>query len=126
MSLAKDLMQLGIADQAALRLGFQTGTLTSAGTTNADAAVMNKAATLLQVTGAATSGVKLPSDAEPGCPYIIANISANALVVYPPAGGNLNGDVTTTGGAPVAARATVMCTRVNNTDWAVIIGATNP
>lgn len=124
MSLAKDLMQLGIPDQAALRLGFQTGTLTGAGTTNADAAVMNKATTLLQVNGAANSGVKLPADAELGVDYVIASITTNTpILVYPPTGGNLNGDTTTTGTASLLARASMICVRVNSTDWAVVIGA---
>lgn len=125
MSLAKDLMQMGIADIPAQRLGWTIGTITGAGTTNADAAVCSATATLVQVSGAGASGIKLSANAELGVEYIYANITANTINVYPPTGGNLNGDVTTTGLVPMIARATVMCIRVNTTDWAVVIGATN-
>lgn len=123
MSLAKDLMQVGIPDQAAIRIGYQTGTLTSAGTTEADAAACSATATLVQVTGAASSGIKVSSSAELGRPYVYANISANAILIYPPTGGNFNGDTTSTGTVPLAARGTTVCIRINTTDWCSINGA---
>lgn len=124
MALAKDLMQVGVAAEAAVRVGFQVGVpIVAAGTTNADAAVLPQAATLVQVSGAAAAGVKLPANAELGVPYVLANTTTNAILVYPPTGGNLNGDVTTTGTVSFASRGTIMAIRINNTDWCAVIGA---
>lgn len=123
MSLAKDLIQVGIADQAAKRLGFQPGTLTSAGTTAADAAACSATATLVEVTGAASSGIKLSADAELGVPYVYGNISGNALLVYPPTGGQINGDTATTGTSPLVARGTNIYIRTGTNTWVGICGA---
>lgn len=124
MALAKDLMQVGIPDQAAVRLGFQVASVTAAGTTNADATVLLKSQTLVLATvGASTPGVKLPADAELGIPYVIGNISGNAGVIYPPASGQINGDTATSGGVPLTARGTTMCIRVDSVNWVAIGGA---
>lgn len=123
MSLAKDLMQVGIPDQAALRLGFQVASVTAAGTTNADATTLLKSQTLVLATVALNTGVKLPADAELGVEYVIGSISANAGVVYPPAGGQINGDTVTTAGVPLTARGTTRCIRVDNINWVACVGA---
>lgn len=123
MALANDLMQVGIPDQAAVRLGYVKGTLTSAGTTNADAAQMLKDATMLVVTGAAASGVKMPSDAELGQPYLIINGDANAKLVYPGTGNNFNGKTATTGTVDLAANGTTLVWRVSPTQFAALVGA---
>lgn len=123
MALAKDLMQVGVADQAATRVGFQQGTLTSAGTTNADAAQMLKNATLLVVTGAAASGVKMPADAELGAPYVIVNGDANAKLIYPGTGNNFNGKTATTGTIALNANATTVVYRTSATQFAAQVGA---
>ncbi len=125
MSLAKDLMQVGIPDQAAVRLGFQTASVTAAGTSNSDATTLLKSQTLVLVTvGSSTPGVKLPADAELGVPYVIGSISNNGGAVYPPALGQINGDTVTTGGVPLTARGTTICIRVDTVNWVAIVGAT--
>lgn len=124
MSLAKDLMQVGIAAEAAVRLGFTTASVTAAGTTNADATILLKSQTLILGTvGASTPGFKLPADAELGVEYVIGNISANAGAVYPPALGQINGDTVTTGGVPLTARGTTRCIRVDTVNWVATVGA---
>jgi len=124
MSLAKDLMQVGIPDQAAVRLGFQIGTVTGGGTTSADANVIPAAATLVTVTGgAASSGIKLPASAELGVPYVLAHLGANTIFIYPPTGGQINGDTATTGTASLLSRSAAMCIRIDSVNWAVISGA---
>ncbi|MGM4987419.1 hypothetical protein [Tardiphaga sp. 841_E9_N1_2] len=123
MALAKDLIQVGIPDQAAKRLGYQYGTLTSAGTTSADAAACSATATLVEVTGAASSGIKLSADSEVGMDFVYANTSANAILIYPPTGGQINGDTATTGTVPLAARGTTRCIRTGVNTWAAICGA---
>ena len=126
MSLAKDLMQLGIPDQAALRLGYQVGTITGGGTTSADANVMAASATLVTVTGGNTnSGIKLPAGAELGVPYVIPHLGANTILIYPPTGGQINGDTATTGTASLLTRSAAVCIRIDSVNWAVISGASS-
>lgn len=123
MSLAKDLMAVGMPGEQAKRVGFAVSSLASAGTTSADAAQASASATLVLVTGAAASGIKLSADAELGVPYVYAGTDANAKLIYPPTGGQINGDTVTTGTVPLVARGTVMCIRVDNTNWVAVIGA---
>lgn len=123
MALAKDLMQVGIVDQAAQRLGFTLGTATGAGTTNADAFQLLKDATLIICDGAVNSGFKMPSDAELGIPYILVSVDTDAMLLYPGTGKNFQGDTDTTGTVPLNALGTTMCIRVSATRWAAIIGA---
>lgn len=124
MALAKDLMPLGIVDQAAKRLGYTVGSATAAGTTSTDATTLGPDANLILVTvGASTPGVKLPTAAEVGSVYTIVNISSNAGLIYPPASGQINGDTATTGGVPLTARGTTICIRVDNINWAAVGGA---
>ncbi len=123
MALAKDLIQVGIVDQAAYRLGSVIGTLTSAGTTNADAAQMLKAATQLTVTGSASSGIKMPSDAEHGQLYIIINGDANAKLIYPGTSNNINGKTATTGTVALNANGTTLVWRNSATQFVAVVGA---
>lgn len=124
MSLAKDLMQVGIPDQAAVRLGYQIANVASAGTTNADATVLLKSQTLVVLTSTgASEGVKLPADAELGVEYIIGNTSGNALLLYPPASGQINGDTATTGTVPITARGTTRAIRTGTNAWLAVVGA---
>lgn len=124
MSLAKDLMQVGIPAEAASRLGFQAATVASAGTTNADATVLKASQTLVSVTSTgASEGIKLPADAELGVEYVIGNTSSNALLLYPPASGQINGDTATTGTVPITARGTTRAIRTGTNSWLATVGA---
>lgn len=124
MALVKDLCGVGIAPEAAQRLGFGVATVAAAGSSNADATVIGKGETLVKVTvGGASRGVKLPADAELGQVYVIANVSSTAALIYPPASGQINGDTATTGTVPLTARGTTICIRANATDWVAVGGA---
>jgi hypothetical protein len=124
MGLAKDLMGVSIPDQAAKLIGYEKAAVTAAGSSNSDATTIGKAATLVLVSSTGGSqGVKLPADAELGVDYVLGNISGNALVVYPPALGQINGDTATTGGVPLTARGTTRCTRVDAINWIAVVGA---
>ena len=124
MPLVKDLMGSGIPDQAANRLGMTIASIAAAGSSATDATTMRKAATVVLVTPTGGSqGVKLPSDAELGIPYYVANMSSTAALIYPPSSGQINGDTATTGTVPLTARGTSICIRVTNTDWIAIGGA---
>lgn len=123
MSLAKDLMQVGIPDQAAVRLGFQYAAVPATGSTSADAATLLKSQTMVSTTGNASTGLKLPADAEIGVPIFIANLDANAKLIYPPTNGQINGDTATTGTVPLTARGSCIVWRIDATNWASVGGA---
>lgn len=123
MSLAKDLMQVGIPDQAAVRLGFQVASVAATGSGASDAATLLKSQTLVTTTGSASTGLKLASDMELGVPIIIANLDANAKLIYPPTGGQINGDTASSGTVPLTARGTCIVVRIDSTNWASVGGA---
>lgn len=123
MALAKDLSGLGIAPQVAHRIGYVQGTLTSTGSSNTDAAQMLKAPTALVVTGSASTGVLVPTDGELMQEYIIINGDANAKLIYPGTGNNINGKTTTTGTVALNANGTTVVWRVSGTQWAAQVGA---
>lgn len=124
MALAKDLMGVGVSAEAAQRLGFVVASVITAGSSASDATVLGKAATLVLVdTGGASQGVKLPSDAELGIPYVLGNISSTAALIYPPTSGQINGDTASSGTVPLTARGTTICIRVDNVNWVAIGGA---
>lgn len=124
MATAKDLVQLGLEPQVAQRLGYTVASIAAAGSSATDATVIGKAATVALVTPSGGSqGVKLPSDAELMQPYIIANVSSTAALIYPPTDGQINGDTATTGTVPLTARGTTICYRTSVTGWIAVGGA---
>jgi hypothetical protein len=124
MALVGNLIQLGMQAELAQRVGFTVASIAAAGSDNTDATAIGKAATLVLVTPSGGSqGVKLPSDAELGVPYVIANVSSTAALIYPPTSGQINGDTATSGTVPLTARGTTMCIRVDNINWVAIGGA---
>lgn len=124
MAIVKDLMGAGLPDQAAQRLGYTVASIAAAGSDNTDATVITKVQTTCLVTPTGGSqGVKLPSDAELMQPYIIANVSSTAALIYPPASGQINGDTATTGTVPLTARGTTICYRTGVNSWIAVGGA---
>jgi hypothetical protein len=123
MALAQDLMGVGLPAQAAQRLGYVKGTLAATGSGNTDAAQMLKDATAIVVTGSASTGVKVPANAELMQPYLIVNGDANAKLVYPGTGNNFNGKTTTTGTIALNANGSTLVWRVSATQWAGLVGA---
>jgi hypothetical protein len=124
MALAKDLMQVGIPDQAAIRLGYQIGSVAGAGTTANDATVLNGAATLIIIgSGAANSGVKLSANSEIGTGYLVNNVTANAIILYPPTGGGFNqGAASWT----MPAKSAALAVRNSQNGWFFLPGVTTP
>lgn len=124
MALVNNLIQLGMQAELAQRLGFTVASIAAAGSSATDATAIGKAATLVLVTPSGGSqGVKLPSDAELGVAYVIANVSSTAALIYPPTSGQINGDTATTGTVPLTARGTTICIRATATQWVAIGGA---
>lgn len=124
MALVNNLIQLGMQGELAQRVGFTVASVAAAGSSASDATALGKAATLVMVTpSGASQGVKLPSDAELGVPYVIGNVSSTAALIYPPTSGQINGDTASSGTVPLTARGTTICIRVDNVNWLAIGGA---
>lgn len=100
--------------QARASMGFVTGGLTAAGTTQGTALVLPSDFNVI-TTAAATSGVILPAT---GFQYqvadtiIIVNHGANSITVYPPVGGTIG----------TAAANTGLSVPVGKTSWFLIVG----
>lgn len=95
MASTNSLIGLGTPAEVAKRVGFQqvsittTGAVQSAGGGN----LIGPGNKIVSATFASASdAITLPVAAEIGDEIIISNITANAGVVYPPAGGNINGE----------------------------------
>jgi len=124
MALVGNLIQLGMQAELAQRVGFTVASIAAAGSSASDATAIGKAATLVLVTPSGGSqGVKLPSDAELGVPYVVANVSSTAALIYPPTSGQINGDTASSGTVPLTARGTTICIRADNINWVAIGGA---
>lgn len=120
----RDLMGVGIAAEAAGRLGYNLqAAVTAAGTTAADATILLKAQNNVAMTASGSDGIKLPADAELMRPYMVYNSSGSTGKVYPPTSGTLNGGTATSGAISLTTLKTVMFWRQTNTSWNYFITA---
>lgn len=118
MSLAIDLMGVGLPQQQATRLGTAVlTTLAGAGTAQSGAAAITVNNTLGTTAGGATAFV-LPSTAELELPYLFKNASATAALVYPPTSGILNNQSVNTSYSVSQGQSAVF-TRKSLTAWSV-------
>lgn len=114
MALPSRLMGSGLGAVASVNIaGDVTNAITAAGTTNADATQLNSAINNVTTT-ALNTGVKLPPT-EVGGSVLVANLGANALLVYPAALSQINALTVTTGGFSVAAGKVATFTGVSGT-----------
>lgn len=114
MALPSRLMGSGFSGAMAVNAcGDATTTITAAGTTNADATALNSAINCVTTTAAST-GVKLPPT-EVGGSVVVANLGANALLVYPAASSQINALTVTSGGFSVGAGKVATFTGVSGT-----------
>jgi len=111
----RDAMGVGMSGETAKAVAGTCSSVTAAGSTQNDAASITTANTFVS-SAAADTGVILPSDAEPGDTYRIGNGGGNALDVYPPSGGQINGD---SANAPkiLADGVGAIFTRIDATNW---------
>lgn len=102
MPIPSRLMGSGFSAAGAVNAcGDTAANLVATGTTNADALQLSAAINHVATTAAGT-GVKLmPTEA--GMSITVANLGANALLVYPAAFSQINALTVTTGGFSVAA-----------------------
>ena len=92
--------------------------LNAAGTSdvNTAAAVVNH---VTNVSGAANSGVKLPTDATSGEVYILSNVGTANVLVYATGSNTLNGVAAGTG-AILSASTGAVAVKAGSTNWAFI------
>lgn len=122
MSIPSRLLGSGLSPLAATNICGDVATaLTAAGTTNADALALS--ATINQVsTTAASTGVRLMSP-ESGSGVVVINSGANALLVYPSTGAQINALTATTGGFSVAAGGRALFVGTGSANWFAILSA---
>ena len=98
--------------------------LTAAGSTNADALQLSADADFHVVgTAASGTGVRLPAPDGVGDAVLVYNRGANAVLVYPQAGGAVNALTATTGGFSVASGGRAVFTCWDGTNWAAVLSA---
>lgn len=120
MSLAVDLMGVGLPQEQATRLGF-TALTTIAGVGTAQSGGAAIPAQTNNVSGTTSGGQTafvLPADAELEVPYLFRNASATAALVYPPTSGILNNQSVNTSYS-VSQNQSAVFTRKSLTTWAV-------
>lgn len=120
MTISKNITGLGIAPQTAASIvgGMNTGSA-GAGTVSTNATLLPLISNHWVTTAANNSGVILPpgngtGDGMRAGDYMrIYNDSANTLLLYPPAGGQLNGGTVTTGTVSIPTKTTVEAVSLN-------------
>lgn len=101
--------------------GGVANTLTAAGTTNANALFLSAEINVV-TTAAAGTGVRL-MPIEVGSAVLVANQGANALLVYPGTGVQIDALTATTGGFSIPAGKSAMFYGVSGTQWISQLGA---
>lgn len=123
MGSVQSMMGSGLPAAAAKAIGvgtFATG-LTAAGTDNTDALALVADFNVITTAGSGTGAI-LP-DVEAGSIVVVVNGGSNALLVYPPSGGQLNNQTATTAGRTVGAGKAGIFIRGNNIHWAAVADA---
>lgn len=115
MTMANDLVGVGMPPQQAYRLGFTPVTVAGVGTSQSGAAAITTTATLGTTAGGATAFV-LPADAELWTGYFFVNTSATAALLFPPTGGAINGG-STNASISVAQNQSVLLFRTSTNAW---------
>lgn len=114
-----DLVREGFGmSQAESVVGATEGLRSAAGTTQGDAAVLREANTVF-TTVAAGQGAVLPASLQVGDEYVVANFGANALLVYPPLGGQINA-LAVNAGLSVAVGAGARFKQMTATRWVTL------
>lgn len=96
-------------------------TASAAGANQGTATAITKDITAF-TTVAASTGAILPKATVPGESYLVANLGANALALYPPVGHSINSGAANASVSVAAAKAAraVYC---GSSKWLVIVGA---
>ncbi len=126
MSLAVDLMGVGLNPEVARRLGASALTsVTTAGTTQGTAtAIPNGVNNVLLVTAGSQTGAILNSATELDLPIVVTNSTATTGVVYPPTGGAIN-SAAANAGVNISQNESATFVRLSSTRW-ISWGTANP
>lgn len=120
----RNLMGVGMPAEQAAQVGLSAiAAVTAAGTTAADATIIKKQQTFVNMTATGSDGVKLPADADIGVEYIVYNSSGSTGKVYPPTSGTLNGDTATSGSKSLTTLKVARFIRYSSTGWIYILTA---
>jgi hypothetical protein len=117
---------------SALGLATQLANVMAAGSINATATATGSSSqansfaivddVTVFTTAASNSGARLPSTANTGDTFWIANGDGNTMLIYPPTGGKLNFG-TANASASLATLKTAICTAINSTDYIIVTSA---
>ncbi len=114
----RNLMGVGMPAEQAAQVGLSAIlAVTAAGTTAADATIIKKQTTFVNMTASGSDGVKLPADADIGVEYIVYNSSGSTGKVYPPTSGTINGDTATSGAKSLTTLKVAAFIRYSSTGW---------
>ncbi|TCL70538.1 hypothetical protein [Rhizobium sp. BK251] len=122
MSLANDLVGIGMAPEQAVRLGYTPSSKAGVGTTQPTATPITSNQTTV-TTASGQTALKLPANAELMVPYIVKNTSSTTALIFPPTSGQINGGTATTGSVNLAQNAARLFLRLSSTQWASFITA---
>ena len=115
MAFTKALTGSGFAPaQAQNAIGFLDPAITATGTTGPTAYPMGLGNSKFTTVGASSGGI-LPLGATPGDTALVSNDGANALTIYPPTGGTINGSASISIAA--AGWAIISCWSADGLTW---------
>lgn len=123
MTLATDLMGLGMPAALAAVEGFQTGTIAGVGTAQGGSSPIVRAGFIYRATtSSGQTAVTLDSAYPLGGETIMINTTATAMLLFPPTGANINGG-SANASFSVAQNKPVRILRFDATNFIVILSA---
>jgi len=121
MARIEEMTGVGVQpEQARVIAGTVDTDVTATGDSSQDDSYLISAALTYVTGGGATTGVRLPADAQVSDSFTIGNGSGSNLLVYPPTGGAING------GSANAAKTVsngkgILIKRVDATNWIAVV-----
>lgn len=121
MTLAVDLIGLGVPPAVAAAEGYNVATLAGVGTAQSGGATIG--ATMTRVTTAASqTAIVLPANMPQGSPYFVFNTTATAALLFPPSGCAIDGG-STDASVAIAQNRGRMVIRLSATEFRTVYGA---
>lgn len=123
MAFAKNVMGAGIPAAAAAsdNIAAVALAMSGAGTTQGTATLITADANFFSTVGSGSGGILYNGMIGDNC-YVYNDAGANALTVYPPVGGKING-LATNSGFTLAANTAVFLAKVTATRWFALLSA---
>ena len=124
MSLAVDLLGVGMPPEQGSRLGYSAlTTIAGVGTAQVGAAAIpNFTNNVLATTAGGATAFVLPSTAELNMPYLVTNSTATAALVFPPSGGAINA-AAADASVSIAVNLARIFIRLSSTRWISFLAA---